>query len=219
MTKSNKFNAVQFGCGWAAPEGWLNFEASPTLRFERIPVIGRLYTKNANRFPENVVYGDIVKGLPVPPGAVSRLFSSHVLEHLSYYDALQAIANCFALLKPGGIFRVIVPDLKARAERYLAAAAAGDADAANDFMRSTMLGQENRPRSLGAIAASAFGGSEHRWMWDHASMGAALSNAGFVEIRSCAFGDSGDPLFDSVEDTERFIDRGIVEVALQCRRP
>ena len=117
MSKVNKFDAVQFGCGWAAPEDWLNFEASPTLRFERIPVIGRLYTKNANRFPENVVYGDIVKGLPVPPGSVSRLFSSHVIEHLSYNDALRAIGNCFDLLKPGGVFRIIVPDLKARAER------------------------------------------------------------------------------------------------------
>ena len=52
---------VQYGCGFSAPEGWKNFDASPTLQFERLPVIGRLFTKNASRFPENVRYGDIVK--------------------------------------------------------------------------------------------------------------------------------------------------------------
>lgn len=56
---------IQYGCGWHTANGWLNFDASPTLRFEQVPVIGRLYTKNAARFPTNARYGDIVKGLPV----------------------------------------------------------------------------------------------------------------------------------------------------------
>jgi hypothetical protein len=57
---------MQYGCGWSAPTAWENFDASPTLRFERIPVLGRLYTKNARRLPENIRYGDIVRGLPIP---------------------------------------------------------------------------------------------------------------------------------------------------------
>jgi hypothetical protein len=35
-------------------ERWINVDSSPTLYFERIPVIGKLYTKNEKRFPENV---------------------------------------------------------------------------------------------------------------------------------------------------------------------
>ena len=58
---------VQFGCGFTAPETWLNFDASPTLRVERLPLVSRLYTKNEQRFPPNVEYGDIVKGLPLAP--------------------------------------------------------------------------------------------------------------------------------------------------------
>ena len=54
---------VNVGCGFDAGDGWLNFDASPTLRFERVPVLGRLYTKNDARFPESVRYGDIVKGI------------------------------------------------------------------------------------------------------------------------------------------------------------
>jgi hypothetical protein len=57
---------IQYGCGWSAPVEWTNFDASPTLRFERLPLIGSFYTKNKQRFPANVRYGDIVSGLPVP---------------------------------------------------------------------------------------------------------------------------------------------------------
>lgn len=31
---------VQYGCGLAAPDGWINFDASPRLRFERLPGAG-----------------------------------------------------------------------------------------------------------------------------------------------------------------------------------
>ena len=74
---------VQYGCGWYAPEGWRNFDASPTLRFERIPLLGRLYTKNTERFPENVEYGDIVAGLPISDNSCQAVYCSHILEHLA----------------------------------------------------------------------------------------------------------------------------------------
>jgi hypothetical protein len=37
---------VQFGCGWSVSENWHNFDASPTLRFERLPLVGRFCFKN-----------------------------------------------------------------------------------------------------------------------------------------------------------------------------
>jgi hypothetical protein len=209
---------VQYGCGWAAPDGWLNFDASPTLRFERLPVVGRLYTRNAERFPSNARPGNIVSGLPIASGSVTGLYASHVLEHLSLEDCRDALANSFNLLRPGGIFRLIVPDLRARAERYLAENRAGDAGAAIRFMEGTCLGMRRRGRGFGAVAA-AFGNSQHIWMWDELSMKRELAAAGFASIRSCAFGDCDDRAFDLVEDRGRFRDDDIDEVALECRRP
>ena len=55
---------VQYGCGLSCPAGWLNFDASPTLRLQRLPAIGRLFV-NSVRFPDRVHYGDIRKGLPI----------------------------------------------------------------------------------------------------------------------------------------------------------
>jgi len=102
---------VQYGCGWSAPVGFRNFDASPTLRFERLPLLGKLYTKNNSRFPENVEYGDIVKGLPVPPTSCEAVYCSHVLEHLSLDDFRKALRNTHRILKSGGTFRLVVPDL------------------------------------------------------------------------------------------------------------
>jgi SAM-dependent methyltransferase len=192
---------VQYGCRHCAPAEWVNFDASPTLRIERIPIIGRFIKKNAARFPANVRYGDIVSGLPIPDGIVRGLDASHVLEHLSRGDFSIALRNSFKLLAPGGIFRLIVPDLEARAEAYLLAAVqSGSSDASDLFMRSTCLGLEHRPRTALRRAVALLGNSAHLWMWDYPSLSHELASAGFVEIRRCRFGACSDPMFSLVED-------------------
>ena len=82
---------VQYGCGFSAPQSWRNFDASLTLRFERLPIIGTLYTKNSARFPENVEFGYIVYGLPVKENSCQGVYCSHILEHLSLEDFRKAL--------------------------------------------------------------------------------------------------------------------------------
>jgi predicted SAM-dependent methyltransferase len=150
---------------------------------------------------------------------VQRLYASHVLEHLAYEDALRALDNSYKALKPGGVFRLIVPDLAARARLYVARADRADPTAARDFMESTVLGERRRPKGLLRSLAAILGGYQHRWMWDEASMAGALAKAGFVDIRRCSFGDSGDPMFARVEQQGRFIDGDIVEMAMEGHKP
>src|SRR5437870_12219189 len=117
--KSSKGYRVQYGCGLNAPLGWKNFDASPTLRFERLPLLGRQYTKNERRFPDNIEYGDIVKGIPLPKHSCEAIYASHVLEHLSLRDFRVALGNTYDLLADGGVFRAVIPDLEILARRYL----------------------------------------------------------------------------------------------------
>jgi hypothetical protein len=210
---------VQYGCGFSAPDGWLNFDASPTLRLERTPVIGRLVRKNAARFPRNVLYGDIVRGLPVPNGVVRGLYASHILEHLSRSDFDKALKNSFDLMAPGGTFRLIVPDLEVRARAYVSAVEVGDKSANDNFMRSSNLGLELPPRGLVGYVSKLFGHSAHLWMWDYPSLCAALHDVGFVDVRRCDFGDGSDRMFALVEDYGRFYDDGLRELAVEAVRP
>lgn len=194
---------VQYGCGFTAPSGWINYDASPTLRYERLPLFGKLYTRNKQRFPENVLYGDIVKGLPEVRDSCDAVYCSHILEHLAYIDFKKALRNTFLILKPGGTFRGVVPDLKAAVDLYIKNYDES-ASPASDLMRDTMLGIEDRGNGLRSIMMNLYGNSKHLWMWDYPSLRYELQEAGFNNVRSARFGDAKDANFVHVEEQGRF---------------
>lgn len=192
---------IQYGSGMYGHAGWRNFDASPTLRYERLPVVGRLYTKNATRFASNVEYGDIVRGLPLPQGSCLGIYASHVLEHLALSDVRRALRHTRELLAPQGRFRMVVPDLMHLARRYLDQPGP---DAASRFMRESGLGLEQRPRTLAGLIKHWLGNSQHLWMWDEEGLTKELSDAGFTHVRRAQRGDSEDPHFSDIEDPERW---------------
>jgi hypothetical protein len=195
---------IQFGCGLCAPPGWRNFDVSPTLRLQRLPVIGsRLHGKNLPFFPVNAEYGDIVQGLPVALNSCRAVYCSHVLEHLALDDLRTSLKNVYSYLQEGGVFRFVVPDLEILARTYLASP---EPDASLIFMEQACLGKRARPRTLRAFVRDWVGNSSHLWMWDFKSMSAELSKSGFRRIRRAEFGDSEDPRFNDVEEADRWKD-------------
>lgn len=212
---------VQYGCGLCVGRSWANYDSSPSLRLQRLPLLGPLLVRatGAVHFPPGVQYGDICRGSLAPPRSCAGIYASHVLEHLILEDFAVALRHTFEMLQPGGLFRLIVPDLAARARRYVASLDAGTIDANGVFMRSSCLGLETRRRGIVSALRGHLGNSTHLWMWDEPSLVCALKQAGFVDIRRCAFNDSEDPAFREVED--RFVDRtwDIEELALECRSP
>lgn len=214
---------VQYGCGYSAPDGWVNYDSSPSLRLLRTPLLGHLlYRATGNKlvFPSQVKYGDVVKGLPEKPECCDGIYASHVLEHLSRADCIVALHRTYLLLKPGGLFRVIVPDLEGRARRYISDLGEGRKDANDRFLRSCYMGTEERKRGLSARMRQTYGASDHLWMYDVPSMTNHLEATGFSDVRRCSFGDSADPMFAAVEDSSRFhygpLD--ITEVALEAKK-
>ncbi len=194
---------VQYGCGFTAPDSWINYDASPTLQFERLPLLGKLYTRNRQRFPANVIYGDIVAGLPEKTDSCDAIYCSHILEHLTYEDFCTALKNTYNILKPGGTFRGVVPDLRTAVNDYIENADHSDAPA-SELMRSTMLGLESRKKGISALVKNLYGNSKHLWMWDYRSLSFELKKTGFTNIRPAMFGDAADPLFSFVEEEGRF---------------
>jgi predicted SAM-dependent methyltransferase len=192
---------LQYGCGWSAPEGWRNFDASPTLRFERIKLIGKLYTKNKERFPDKVEYGDIVKGLPIDNESCDGIYCSHVLEHLSLEEFRVALKNTNKYLKPGGIFRLVLPDLEYSIKNYINDESP---EAAKIFLEETYLGVKKRNRGLRGLIFSMLSNSDHLWMWDFKSIKAELEKHGFIKIKRAYYRDSLDLNFNNVEEESRW---------------
>jgi SAM-dependent methyltransferase len=210
---------VQYGCGICAPPGWLNFDASPRLRLEKVPGIrGILHSTVGILFPANVRFGDIVRGLPVPEHSACGIYCSHVLEHLARDDLAIALHNTLRILKPGGIFRLVVPDLHWRALRYVAAVASEKHTAADEFMSGAHLGRYGR-QNIVFLAHDYFGHCAHLWMYDFISLKPKLEAAGFVGIRRCELGDARDRMFDLVEEAGRFFDGGERELAIEAAAP
>src|SRR5688572_28981640 len=108
---------VQFGCGASVADEWINFDSSLTLRFERLPLVGLF--RRQRTFPLLARYGDIVKGLPLRDNSCSGVYCCHVLEHLSLEDAQLALRNTYRILRPSGIFRLVLPNLAACVRGYL----------------------------------------------------------------------------------------------------
>lgn len=196
---------AQYGCGFSNPQGWLNFDASPTLRIQKTPIIGSILKSRLNvLFPENIKYGDILKGLPLDENSMQGMYCSHILEHLSFYDCKLAVKNSYKYLKPGGIFRCVVPDIEYMARKYITELDQNLEDAGNIFIRETLMGVEKRNRGLKSILTSSFGNSHHLWMWDKKTLSSVLYECGFNQVRVCKFNDSSDELFKLVEDSSRF---------------
>lgn len=204
---------LQFGAGLDGPAGWVNVDASPTLWLQRLPLVGRMLGSRAGPvFSPRIEHGNMAHGLKYPDGSAELVFSSHALEHMSHADARAALREAYRLLRPGGTFRSVLPDLRVLVERYVRDASP---DAAGDLMRSTLLGTESRPRGLGGLLRTWFGNSPHLWMWDYPALENALLEAGFVDIRPARFNDSDHPAFAEVELPDRWVDA----VGFECRRP
>lgn len=66
-----------------------------------------------------VIEYNLLKGIPLNDNDYDLVYHSHVLEHFSESDGRKLIEECYRVLKPGGILRVVVPDLEQIALNYL----------------------------------------------------------------------------------------------------
>jgi ubiquinone/menaquinone biosynthesis C-methylase UbiE len=204
---------VQYGCGLSAPHEWDNYDASPTLRIQKNPLLKLIFKNKLNAvFPGNVKYGDIVKGLPVMENSCKGVYCSHTLEHLSLDDFRLSLKNTLGILQPGGIFRCVLPDLEMATRNYINELDKGNKEASIEYISNILMGLKSRPKGIKRIAESVFGNAHHLWMWDKYSLAAELEKAGFKNIRVCNFNDSEDAMFTHVEDRTRFYSA----IALQC---
>jgi predicted SAM-dependent methyltransferase len=66
----------------------------------------------------DVIATNLIKGIPFPDNSFSVVYHSQVLEHIPRDSAAGFIRECYRVLKPGGILRVVVPDLENIVDEY-----------------------------------------------------------------------------------------------------
>lgn len=103
---------LNVGCGRTFHPAWDNYDLAPASP-EVHPI-------------------DLSRPLPFEDGIYDVVYSSHVLEHIDRSRVPALLGEFFRVLKPGGVVRVVVPDLEKVTREYLRQldiAATGDADA------------------------------------------------------------------------------------------
>jgi predicted SAM-dependent methyltransferase len=166
---------VNVGAGARGRPGWVNLDASRSRGITAVV--------------------DVRTTLPFPDGSVRGLFTEHFLEHLDYAEeAPRFLAECWRVLAPGGVARVIVPD----AGRYLRAygepgwtALAVLRGLGPDQTDPWLGGRYNTKLEL--INAIFRQRGEHKYAYDAETLMRTLRAAGFADVREQRFSVSALP--------------------------
>ena len=134
------------------------------------------------------LFWDLRLGLPFPDRSVSRIYSSHFFEHLSFDEGQVMLAECRRVLQPGGTFSICVPNARMYVDGYLG----------NRELPDDLFGWEpafNRTTSIDAINYIAYIGGEQKYMFDQENLLHILESSGSVNVATRSF----DPLTDMNE--------------------
>lgn len=190
---------LNLGCGTTWAPGWVNMDGSWAAWLSRHRVLrsaliraGILPARVAeDGWPRDVVVRDLRRPLPFDDASFDAIYASHVVEHLYRTDAQRLLRECRRILRPGGILRVVVPDLTAIVAEYVAHDAArpgpdsaARGDACDRLNQRLMLRHDHPPGGPLHLRLYAFFSDfhTHKWVYDVPHLRALFHEAGF----SCA---------------------------------
>jgi SAM-dependent methyltransferase len=201
---------LNLGCGpgtrrtdWIDLDGSWNLLVSKLPRVFGAPIVA-LYKAAGGTYhhwPAHVRYLNLNKPLPFQDDSVDAVYASHVWEHL-YRDRMLFLTHeCFRVLKPGGVLRLVVPDLRHFCSEYLRST---EPEAADILMEKIAMRAQSAPRSLLLRVYEAFTDfHSHKWMYDARSLTAVLERCGFSAIAKRQCFESIIPEIQQVEDPGR----------------
>lgn len=180
--RSSSPTKVNVGAGLAVAPGWINIDGSLNSWVSRRPMwVRRVGYKvsgareyyswefyNATLEENCFVFHDVNFGMPFEDSAVDFVYSSHFLEHLPKCDAARLLRDCFRILKPDGVIRVVVPDLEHAWTMY-------------------QTGEKDRMLHDFFFTATDTTFSQHRYAYDFELLSRGLRGAGFSKVERCGY--------------------------------
>jgi hypothetical protein len=142
---------------------------------------------NVNAVTKNFM--DATVTWPLEDASCRYVFSDNVIEHITLGMARAMFAESYRCLQPGGVIRVVTPDIRKHIEMYLAGT--GTEGHVAEHYRGMGLTVEH-PIDMVRIPIGSFG-HHTGYVYDFQTMEAELKRAGFHSIVECNLGESGYP--------------------------
>jgi len=139
-----------------------------------------------------VVYLDVTESFPLPADSFDIVHCEHVIEHISYEQGLFMLRECHRVLRAGGILRIATPDL-ALVGRLITQG--GGDPALLEYVRWSNENYGTEAERLDP-ANAAFAANRlvrnwgHTFIYDAATLRAALESAGFRDVLGVTPGSS-----------------------------
>ena len=113
---------INLGCGTHMHPDWNNLDFSVYARFRphmwlvsilrQVGLISPERYAQFSKVVQDIISWDLSRGIPFGEETFDVLYHSHLLEHIDREDAPDFVVECYRVLKPGGVIRVVVPDLE-----------------------------------------------------------------------------------------------------------
>lgn len=146
---------LHLGCGEHRIDGWINGDFAMTGAQDLLL--------------------DVRRPLPFADASLHFIHSEDLLEHIDLDEGRSLIAECFRVLKPGGVMRLLTPDAAAIVKRvYL------DAEARHLRWCRRELAAGDPCEALNMHFRMS---GEHRFLYDYPFLRKALDDAGFGVAR------------------------------------
>ena len=205
----SEFQVLNLGCGYRTSDRCTNIDWSIPVRLKGSRAGRRLARavlsgdrlQDFEQMSDNVMRHDLRKGIPFADNSVDAVYHSHVLEHIDRAAVPGFLTEIHRVLRPGGIHRIVVPDLESQARAYLdtleKALSNGSGAVEHEESVHILIEQMVRREAWGTsqrkplrrklenklLGDARSRGETHQWMWDRVSLPYELEVAGFKDPR------------------------------------
>ena len=157
---------ISLGCGGVRFEGWTHIDGDPQW------------------MPD--ICMDLRERLPFEDGSADYMHSEDFLGQLSLEEAGRFFAECHRVLKPGGVLRLLTPDLALLARMYV------EQDMRLRELWETGVGIPLRTRTLGEVVNLAITFANQKFFYDEPTLRVLLEPLGF-SLQRVAYNESVHP--------------------------
>jgi predicted SAM-dependent methyltransferase len=177
----DKPRRLHVGCGRNYFDGWIN--ADIDLRAELIIFLE--------------------KKSPFPNDSLDRIYSEHVLEHVSYQSGVFFLRQAYRTLRPGGVIRLAMPDLDDLIDGYQ-----------RDWRRFDWINWKEYSfiKTKAEMINVAFRWWGHQHLYNREELARALNEAGFSEF---AFLEHSQSRYDDLKGLETRLDSKLIVEAVK----